>query len=607
MSSTDVNGTTAKSPKNSSKQEHKQHVPHLAEDPSRHTFLKVAPSLFTAAKLPLFDSLDLYTTLIRSSEALEQGERLRNLSWRIMNKALLKDHELNKSKKRDGVKNLYRVINPAQNGHLQEREHPKKSVEKLQPLQIMSAMKGVSGGSRTPVEPRVSHQCPVLNHQNHHPQHHQHHHHHHHHHQHHHHPHQNIHHQNQSPSGQVPARVTSDLQAKRGVHKPHELPLARPQYSQGNVRFTLGSDGGSRLASPEPVQQPPVGVSDSQASLVKKGDSVASLTGTLAGVPEVSDSQRLKNSSKRSLQQPPSAGSLFATRAVDKSAGQSAMDVADHKPKSLFGPPVSQPKSGTHASHDRAFYSSDEDESDWNSLSDDSELYDEEEDERYYQKQWDKLMFSRNDASRGTHSSRGTSSPGSDKQDPKRSLLSGLFLNEMAKKSAPPIMSSLSVQHPTLEKSSVTAVGDVTPSSSWKGLSAMSEAMIHDKAPIHSHAHAHTHQPKAAGYLSNRRGSFSSIISDSTRQRYKHESNAPPTAQTILPTALSTHMFLPNNVHQQRMAKSSLSSSSASSKPGPLKRRESMDIPSKNSTNSFLKTRMELSEEQYFARAHNGR
>lgn len=90
----------------------------------RNEFLKVAPSLFTPEKLPLFDSLDLYTALIRSSNHLEQGERLHNLSWRIMNKALLKEHELNKSKKRDGVKNLYRVINPANSGQF---PHPPQS------------------------------------------------------------------------------------------------------------------------------------------------------------------------------------------------------------------------------------------------------------------------------------------------------------------------------------------------------------------------------------------------------------------------------------------------------------------------------------------------
>ncbi|PAK98122.1 hypothetical protein B8W96_12345, partial [Lentilactobacillus parakefiri] len=64
--------------------------------------MKVTPTLFTQDKLPLFDSLDLYTSLIKCSKFMEQGERLHNLSWRIINKSLLKDQNINKSKKRDG-------------------------------------------------------------------------------------------------------------------------------------------------------------------------------------------------------------------------------------------------------------------------------------------------------------------------------------------------------------------------------------------------------------------------------------------------------------------------------------------------------------------------
>ncbi|CEP62123.1 Mks1p LALA0_S04e08350g [Lachancea lanzarotensis] len=579
MSSTEGKETTFKSPKHATTNERNgQNGPIVFEDmrgSKKDTFLKVAPSLFTAAKLPLFDSLDLYTTLIRNSNALEQGERLRNLSWRIMNKAMLKDHELNKSKKRDGVKNLYRVINPAQNP--QFPEHGRQSMEKLQPLQIMSAMKSPTG------QQQQHSQQPHSNH---------------HHHQHQHHASSNY----PSATGHIPARATSDLQAKRGVHRPHELSLARPQTGQGNVRFTLGSDGGSRVTSPEPHQHLVLGgFVDAQTPAGKKKDTTLPRTNTTkAAMPEETDDTRPKKHTKRFPHQTQSTSSLFATRSNDKVPRGTGEHQPDQKPKSLFGAPLTQPKSttGTHSSHNGTFYSSDEEESDWNSFSDDSEVYDEDEDERYYQKQWDKLMFSRE-----TITSRGTTSPSSDKQDPKRSLLSGLFLNEMPKKPALPIMSSVSVQHPTLEKSSVTAVGDVTPSSSWKGgLSAINEAMIHDKA-----AATHPHGHPGTSYISNQRGSFSSIISDSTRQRYKHESNAPPTAQTILPTALSTHMFLPNNVHQQRLAKSSLSSSPSSAKPVPFKRRESMDIPSKRSTNSFLKTRVELSEEQYLSRALSDR
>ena len=88
----------------------KQHDIVLEVPAKEHKFLKVAPNLFTPENLNLFDTLELYTSLIKSSKALEQGERLHNLSWRIVNKALLKDHNVNKSKKRDGVRNLYHCL-----------------------------------------------------------------------------------------------------------------------------------------------------------------------------------------------------------------------------------------------------------------------------------------------------------------------------------------------------------------------------------------------------------------------------------------------------------------------------------------------------------------
>ncbi|KAH3681893.1 hypothetical protein WICPIJ_007140 [Wickerhamomyces pijperi] len=51
-------------------------------------------------------------------------------------------------------------------------------------------------------------------------------------------------------------------------------------------------------------------------------------------------------------------------------------------------------------------------------------------------------------------------------------------------------------------------------------------------------------------FSKQRKNSFSSIVSDRTRTKYAHESRAPPTASTLLPTALATHMFLPN-AHQK--------------------------------------------------------
>ncbi|SCU88314.1 LADA_0E09450g1_1 [Lachancea dasiensis] len=535
----------------------------VSKEQGAHTFLKVAPGLFTADKLPLFDDLELYTTLIRSSKALEQGERLHNLSWRIMNKALLKDHEVNKSKRRDGVKNLYRVINPAQNAQ-PLHTNVKKPVDRVPAMQVMSAMRNSTSEPRTPQDSRhrnliKAHDVTPQHVQYHggdfsHPQ-------------------------------ALPTRAISELQVRRDAHKPHHdipAPLSRiDQRDQRDVRFTLGFENGSQISSPETPQHATTGFQIPATQLKKKD--IASRHH--AGHPDVIDGpQHRKKPIKKNNLLSRAPESLFATRADDRAPESDKPGarsiLLERQPKSLFG---QRPQS----TQDRVFHdSSDEDESDWDSLSDDSQLYDEEEDDIYYQKQWDKLMFPRNDSLRTNFNKSTASSTTSvdHQQDPKRSLLSGLFLSEMNKKPTPQIMSSWSLpQQPTLEESSIVAVGDVTPSSSWKGTDAISHAISRDHIPA-------------------QRNSFSSIISDSTRQRYTFQSNAPPTAQTILPTALSTHMFLPNNVHQQRIAKSE------SLRSEPVKRRESMDIPSKKtSSRSLLKTRHEISEEEYFARGNRNR
>ncbi|CCH46677.1 hypothetical protein BN7_6274 [Wickerhamomyces ciferrii] len=59
-------------------------------------------------------------------------------------------------------------------------------------------------------------------------------------------------------------------------------------------------------------------------------------------------------------------------------------------------------------------------------------------------------------------------------------------------------------------------------------------------------------------FASRRENSFSSIGSDRTKTKYRHESSAPATASTLLPTTLSTPMLLLNS-HQER-ALSKLSS-----------------------------------------------
>lgn len=102
-------------------QQHSQNNPNnkqnsgLSKQAISSEFLKVSPNLFTPERLHLFDTVELYTTLIKTSKTIQQGERLGNLSWRILNKALLRNNDINISKKRDGVKNIYSVLNPMNN------------------------------------------------------------------------------------------------------------------------------------------------------------------------------------------------------------------------------------------------------------------------------------------------------------------------------------------------------------------------------------------------------------------------------------------------------------------------------------------------------------
>lgn len=110
-------------------------IPRQINNNNEHKFLKVTPNLFTPERLHLFDSTDLYTSLINCTKYIEQGERLNNLSWRILNKALLKDHNINKSKKRDGVKNIYYVLNPVSKQQQQQQQRPKSSQQGPQPSQ----------------------------------------------------------------------------------------------------------------------------------------------------------------------------------------------------------------------------------------------------------------------------------------------------------------------------------------------------------------------------------------------------------------------------------------------------------------------------------------
>ncbi|CDR40164.1 CYFA0S04e04962g1_1 [Cyberlindnera fabianii] len=276
--------------------------------------------------------------------------------------------------------------------------------------------------------------------------------------------------------------------------------------------------------------------------------------------------------------------------------------------KSSRSPPPPQSRSKPAASNTSLFqgkipvreimFSSDDslsEESDWSSVSEDMDT-DDEEAARQLDEQLRQPAFKKRDEN-------------VTKPQIKRSLLSGLFLNEMQPE---PVKATPAAPNVT----ATTTVSKAGTSDGHELSSSLSSAQIqikprsqatkaNDKGPLElnttgPHAEISTsninvpgtvnepheisslkeklestqeasHTPLSSSFTqiaksalnltnyfaSHRKNSFSSIASDRTRVRFKHESRAPPTASTLLPTALSTHMFLPN-AHQR--AKSRLAS-----------------------------------------------
>lgn len=290
--------------------------------------------------------------------------------------------------------------------------------------------------------------------------------------------------------------------------------------------------------------------------------------------------------------------------------------------ESLFGRPrsykndqngqLSLSKTSSRKGKNKIFFSSEDEDSDWDSVSNDSEFYADEDDEeyddyneeeadQYYRRQWDKLLFAKNqqnlDSTKSSVSSANTINSNTSHDPVRKSLLSGLFLSEANSNSNnhntahseyaskhvsptpqsshsnigtqpqqnPPSANGIKQQKPSLKTSNVTALASLSPP-----------------------------QPSNNGRLSM---DIQKDFKTDNESNHLYESNAPLTAQTILPTALSTHMFLPNNIHQQRMA-----IATGSNTRHRFSRRQSMDIPSKNRNTGFLKTRMEISEEEKMVR-----
>lgn len=492
-------------------------------------YLKVAPNLFTPERLHLFDSLDLYVSLTKCGKAIEQGERLHNLSWRIMNKALLKDKDINKSKKREGVKNLYYVLNPITNKQPMNQQLVK------------------------------------------------------------------------TPSQSSTTSLRSPPAVKRHA-VPRMEPLSKASTAGSSQKAANNSNGS--LFTGAKQHKSTSALSHIHRQRIKKEDPQTIVKGfepNTVITPSKSGSSAIARKTKNRLEEGDKNTFYIESTPSPEPDKHNGSTTTIRKPlpsrqESLFGKPTTNEDTAMSSSHNSMFFSSEEDEddddSDWD---DDSPLYDEDEEvndddeeDQYYRRQWDKLLFAKNAAA---HSSGNVTPTSASSHDPiKRSLLSGLFLNEQAAAGSAKSKASSSVASPSsnhqaintkhlLGTSNVTAVGSVTPPHKI------------DTVPI----------------------AESKSTSSAASKQSPGQSNAPPAAQTILPTALSTHMFLPNNVHQQRLAMAAAAGSQDSRLSPALElqrratRRESMDIPSKNRNNTFIKTRMEISEEEMMSRAYTRR
>lgn len=513
-------------------------------------FLKVTPNLFTPGRLHLFDSLDLYTSLIKCSKSIEQGERLHNLSWRIVNKALLKDNDINKSKKRDGLKNLYYVLNPIANRRpLGQQQSPAMS-------------EGSTPGLRSPsgaVKPAVPRMEPLAKRET-------------------------------SGTSSKPSQGGKDsLFANVKQHKS----TSALSHIQRSVNHS------SKKEEPQVI--------------VRGFDPSTVITSRKAKEDGKRPGERARNTFYIEATPPPETDRNSTSTLASRKALPSRQE-------SLFGKPKTSETAAPSTRRNSLFFSSeeeDEEDSDWDDedspfYDEDDEAYDHDDDEedQYYRKQWDKLLFAKNTSSKS--SSNATPNSASSNDPIKRSLLSGLFLNEQANGS-----------NRTAAAAPAITPANGTASAPYRVVSTGTHAVkINDKRAVFGTSNINAvgsvtppdkRLPEALYNQATRssRGSFSSIVSEQTRERYTGESNAPPAAQTILPTALSTHMFLPNNVHQQRLAMAAAAGthSTPSSAYGPTRktsRRESIDIP-KNKNNSFIKTRMEISKEEDLVRAYSRR
>ncbi|CCK73053.1 Mks1p KNAG_0M02000 [Huiozyma naganishii CBS 8797] len=596
-------------------------------------FLKVSPNLFTPERLNLFDSLHLYTSLINCSKNIEQGERLHNLSWRIVNKALLKDKNINRSKKRDGVKNLYYVLNPVnQNGNPKDQlakrnplQQPQTHTQQQQqhtrptrgkPLTAPTSNVNIRDSNLTMTAADAAQQLPQGSKDN--------------------------------TNDREDTTIDGNDSNNSKLYK-----SSTALFSAVNKRFastnppTAANSTASSIASATTQLQ--------QQALMKKLNKEAPKTIVTGFDPNTIITKTAVHRTAGSASRSTSNDSGRSRGAHTQPGGPTRPKVSkyrqDTKSDSLF----SSSKGRTANVSNKIFFSSEDEEedSDWNSLSTDgsddgsddedtdgdgdnaddddnlsNDYFYDDDDDQYYKRQWGKLVFSKttrlsqspssvNASGSGSGSSTGAATNTSP-HEVRKSLLSGLFSGERT------------------QQSSNASTASTTPSTSHQGSVDPCSMLVNDpefptpleKSTITSNVTAHGSVSSGQGRV-NSALPLEEIIQRESRGRQPHRagtagaqsqhySNAPLTAQTILPTALSTHMFLPNDVHHRRMAARAAAQDVAETSstnaqplqlPRKLSRRQSMDIPIKSRSQLLIKTRMEISEEEKYKnrRAHRNK
>ncbi|KAG7896888.1 hypothetical protein KL905_001295 [Ogataea polymorpha] len=490
------------------------------------------------AQLDFGNVLTLWTTLIKSSDVIKNGKRLENISWRVVNRNILLKNDFNR--------NDFSALIQISSGKV---EHPITKARK----HLKQALSSESSRTKSAASVKTDQGRKEIT--------------------------TNVPDSGQNSEDERPLDESKKL-TQRNLHHQQSLIHKTPdkaRRSRGHMFFIENTpspeaEGGSSKSPPSPKVR---SLFDHPVN---------------DGKPPIESAQKPKPrhiERDRSLERLNQQHALYGT-SKSNTALHSPQSETQKSQMSLF-----DNKSGKQAvTKQHIMFSSDEeisDGSDWSSMSGDSDLDDDDEGEE------EQLNFSKTNIQKPA-----------ERPQMKRSLLSGLFLdkmgNEVSEKSrensrpksrSPSLVVSPSlgsVDHPEMSRAStsafnVNASADVVTSPTEKTRSLAQRNITSSPVPPTDHQrptmtrnnssnNPHLVSKSAislASFLaSNRRPHATASEVHNGHYDRHHESNAPPTAATLLPTALSTHMFLPTmNLHRQSRVRDTKSSTHSHLVPKP--------------------------------------